>query len=48
MRGHYTNYFEGVSNFKEFRLKLVILYTDEALHKVLVDIREIYADFQFV
>jgi len=47
MRRHYTNYFKGVSNFKEFRFKLVTLDTAEALYKVLEDIREVYADFQF-
>ncbi len=48
MRRHYTNYFKGISNFKEYRLKLVTLESGEALFKVLDDIQEIYADYQFI
>ena len=48
MRRHYTNYFKGVSNFKEHRLKLVTLETAESLFKALDEIQEVYADYQFV
>jgi len=48
MRRHYTNYFKGVSNFKEHRLKLVTLETAESLFKALDEIQEIYAHYQFV
>jgi len=48
MRRHYTNYFKGVSNFKEHRLKLVTLESAENLFKVLDEIQEVYADYQFV
>jgi tRNA-dihydrouridine synthase len=48
MRRHYTNYFKGVSNFKEHRLKLVTLETAESLFKALDEIEEVYADYQFV
>ena len=48
MRRHYTNYFKGVSNFKEHRLKLVTLETAEGLFKALDEIQEVYADYQFV
>ena len=48
MRRHYTNYFKGVSNFKEHRLKLVTLESAEALFKALDEIQEVYADYQFV
>ena len=48
MRRHYTNYFKGVSNFKEHRLQLVTLESAEALFKALDDIQEIYSDYQFV
>lgn len=47
MRRHYTNYFKGVSNFKEHRLKLVTLESAEALFKALDEIQEVYADYQF-
>jgi nifR3 family TIM-barrel protein len=48
MRRHYTNYFKGVSNFKEHRLKLVTLENAESLFKTLDEIQEVYADYQFV
>ncbi|UPT72174.1 MAG: tRNA dihydrouridine synthase DusB [Flavobacterium sp. JAD_PAG50586_2] len=48
MRRHYTNYFKGVSNFKEHRLKLVTLETAESLFRALDEIQEVYADYQFV
>jgi nifR3 family TIM-barrel protein len=48
MRRHYTNYFKGVSNFKEHRLKLVTLENAECLYKALDEIQEVYADYQFV
>ena len=48
MRRHYTNYFKGVSNFKEYRLKLVTLESAESLFKALDEIQEVYADYQFV
>jgi nifR3 family TIM-barrel protein len=48
MRRHYTNYFKGVSNFKEHRLKLVTLENAKCLFKALDEIQEVYADYQFV
>ena len=48
MRRHYTNYFKGVSNFKEHRLKLVTLESADALFKALDEIQEVYVDYQFV
>ena len=48
MRRHYTNYFKGVSNFKEHRLKLVTLESAYALFKDLDEIQEVYVDYQFV
>jgi nifR3 family TIM-barrel protein len=47
MRRHYTNYFKGIPNFKEHRLKLVTLESGEALFKALNEVQEVYADFQF-
>ncbi|HPW97268.1 MAG TPA: tRNA dihydrouridine synthase DusB [Flavobacterium sp.] len=47
MRRHYTNYFKGISNFKEHRLKLVTLESSEELFKALNQIQEVYADYQF-
>ncbi|WP_309612728.1 tRNA dihydrouridine synthase DusB [Flavobacterium sp.] len=48
MRRHYTNYFKGVSNFKEHRLKLVTLESAESLFEALDEIEEVYANYQFV
>ncbi|HNP32831.1 MAG TPA: tRNA dihydrouridine synthase DusB [Flavobacterium sp.] len=48
MRRHYTNYFKGIPNFKEHRLKLVTLETAEALYKELEEIQDIYSGYQFV
>ena len=48
MRRHYTNYFKGVANFKEHRLKLVTLESADALFKALDEIQQVYADYQFV
>ncbi len=39
MRRHYSNYFKGVPNFKEYRMKLVSLDTIEDIEEVLNDIR---------
>jgi tRNA-dihydrouridine synthase B len=46
MRRHYTNYFKGISNFKEHRLKLVTLENPEDLFKALEEIQEVYANYQ--
>jgi tRNA-dihydrouridine synthase B len=48
MRRHYTNYFKGIANFKEHRLKLVTLESAESLFKELDEIQEVYANYQFV
>lgn len=48
MRRHYTNYFKGIPNFKEYRLRLVTLDAPEDIFRVLGEIREIYADYQFL
>ena len=38
MRRHYANYFKGIANFKEYRMKLVSLDTMEDIESVLNDI----------
>jgi nifR3 family TIM-barrel protein len=48
MRRHYTNYFKGIPNFKEHRLKLVTLESAEALFKALEEIQDVYSGFKFV
>jgi tRNA-dihydrouridine synthase B len=42
MRRHYTNYFKGLENSKEYRMKLVTLDRVEDLHAVLDEIKDIY------
>lgn len=42
MRRHYSNYFKGVPNFKEYRMKLVSLETLSLIQEVLEEIREKY------
>jgi nifR3 family TIM-barrel protein len=48
MRRHYTNYFKGISNFKECRLKLVTIEDPEVLFKTLDEIQEIYSNYQVI
>ncbi len=47
MRRHYTNYFKGIPNFKEHRLRLVTLDSADTLFKTLDEIQEVYGHFQF-
>ena len=47
MRRHYTNYFKGIPNFKEYKQKLVT--TDDALilFDILNEIEEVFGNHQF-
>lgn len=47
-RRHYTNYFKGIHNFKEYRQKLVTIDNAEGLHKAFDEIREVFSDYQFL
>ena len=40
MRRHYANYFKGIPNFKEYRMRLVNLPTLEEIEEVLEEIQE--------
>lgn len=40
MRRHYSNYFKGLANFKDYRMKLVSLENIDDIQNVLEDIRE--------
>jgi tRNA-dihydrouridine synthase B len=42
MRPHYTNYFKGIPNFKEHRLKLVTLDNHNELLDVFDEIKTLY------
>ncbi|WP_423147598.1 tRNA dihydrouridine synthase DusB [Rubrolithibacter danxiaensis] len=40
MRRHYSNYFKGIPNFKDYRMKLVSLENLDAIREVLEEIKE--------
>lgn len=42
MRRHYSNYFKGLPNFKDFRMKLVSLENISDIYAVLEEIKETY------
>ena len=43
-RRHYTNYFKGISNFKEYRLRMVTAESKEAVFEVFDEVLEKYSD----
>jgi tRNA-dihydrouridine synthase len=44
-RRHYTNYFKGISHFKEYRQKLVTLDNAADLMKAFDEISTAFADY---
>jgi len=48
MRRHYANYFKGIPNFKEYRMKLVQLQQMDQIIEVLEEIRANFAEQQLV
>lgn len=48
MRRHYANYFKGIPNFKEYRMRLVTLDRIEDILDVLSEIEERFDEFAFV
>ena len=47
-RRHYTNYFKGIPNFKEYRTKMVSNYDAKDVFAALDEVLEVYADYEFV
>jgi nifR3 family TIM-barrel protein len=47
MRRHYTNYFRGIPNIKEYRKELVTLREKDAIMEVLQNIENNYRGFEF-
>jgi len=47
MRRHYTNYFKGIPDFKEFRTSLVTLNEHEALTAKISEIKEVFGHYDF-
>lgn len=45
MRRHYTNYFKGLPNFKEYRLRLVTTDKYEDVMSILAEIEEAYSQY---
>ncbi|MCO4814916.1 MAG: tRNA dihydrouridine synthase DusB [Flavobacteriales bacterium] len=48
MKRHYTNYFKGISHFKEYRMKLVTSFDVEEIRDTLEWIKENHAEFKLV
>lgn len=48
MKRHYTNYFKGISHFKETRMKLVTSFDLNEIREILLSIRENADEFQLV
>ena len=46
-RRHYTNYFKGIPNFKELRMKMVSSETSEEVFEALEEARTRFADHDF-
>ena len=46
-RRHYTNYFKGIPNFKEYRTKMVTSDNANDVFKVFNEVLEVFSDFQF-
>ncbi len=42
MRRHYANYFKGLQDFKPFRTRLVEADTDNEVHAILDEVKEVY------
>ncbi len=48
MRRHYTNYFKGLPNFKEHRLKLVTTYSYEEIVSILDMVEKQYSEIEII
>ncbi len=46
-RRHYTNYFKGIPNFKEHRMKMVTSDDAASVFQAFEEVLEIYGDYQF-
>jgi len=47
MRRHYTNYFKGIPNFKEYRTVMVTSNSPEEIFNAFSEVLEVYANHQF-
>ena len=46
-RRHYTNYFKGIPNFKEYRMKMVTSDEAEDVFAAFDEVMEMFGDYQF-
>ena len=44
MRPHYSQYFKGIANFKEYRMKLVMAPTQQDVHEALDEVLEVFSE----
>jgi nifR3 family TIM-barrel protein len=47
MRRHYTNYFRGMPNFKQYRTEMVTSDTYDEVCAILDQVAKVYADYEF-
>lgn len=47
MRRHYTNYFRGMPNFKQYRTEMVTSDTYDEVCTILDQVAKVYADYEF-
>ncbi|HAZ23712.1 MAG TPA: tRNA dihydrouridine synthase DusB, partial [Algoriphagus sp.] len=47
MRRHYTNYFRGMPNFKQYRTEMVTAESYEHVCEILQQVAHAYADYEF-
>ncbi|MCC6727202.1 MAG: tRNA dihydrouridine synthase DusB [Saprospiraceae bacterium] len=48
MRRHYTNYFRGFANIKNYRSRLVTEYSPALLYQILAEIQETYTEMELI
>ena len=46
-RRHYTNYFKGIPNFKEYRMKMVTSDDSKDVFAAFDEVQEKFSDYQF-
>jgi tRNA-dihydrouridine synthase B len=47
MRRHYSNYFKGVSHFKEYRTRLVSTMDEKEIYAILDEVAETFGEYAF-
>ncbi len=47
MRRHYSNYFKGVSYFKEYRTRLVSTMDEKEIYTILDEVAEVFGEYAF-